>query len=413
MASGAAGDGGGSDACRGAPAGRGPADDVADDIFRASASPALNVPRDLAYGGAVLEEGGPEAGGAGSAPGPADAGAGPAVADGGALDVGGAQVLVRELGQYEQFEEPHGVVDQVELLAVEHIAARTPVHNASSCAERVQGAGLEAEQAAGRPDLPRTDGQPVAVAVDPKASEPGEGEEVDEEVAGIVAGDLPAEPTSTGEEEGVLQHQDVHQPAVDSKLHHCTEVMLAVEQEQAGLLMQDGSNQDADEQSPLHVQVKKEDEQMEVAEALEAADGEARMPTMLKTPAKPPSLDRGSEDQTQPESEPAIEASSSWEPGALTLSPVVRAQSSSPSPQSEKDEQGAEPRELAGEGGGSASEDQAQMPPPDREGWTAAWSSKHSVRVPPKLLSMAKRPKGLRFAAGVVLVEQRAADDVG
>ena len=69
----------------------------------------------------------------------------------------------------------------------------------------------------------------------------------------------------------------------------CTEVMLAVEQEQAGLLMQDGSNQDADEQSPLHVQVKKEDEQMEVAEALEAADGEARMPTMLKTPAKPPS----------------------------------------------------------------------------------------------------------------------------
>ena len=390
MVPGAAGDRGGGDACRGAPAGRGPADDVADDIFRASASPALNVPRDLAYGGAVLEEAGPEAGGAGSAPGPADAGAGPAVADGAALDVGGAQVLVRELGQYEQFEEPHGVVDQVELLAVEHIAARTPVHNASSCAEHVQGAGLEAEQAAGRPDLPRTDGQPVAVAVDPKASEPGEGEEVDEEVADIVAtGDLP-EPTSTGEEEGVLQHQDVHQPAVDSKLHHCTEVMLAVEQEQAGLLMQDGSNQDADEQSPLHVQVKKEDEEMEVAEALEAADGEARMPTMLKTPAKPPSLDRGSEDQTKPESEAAIEASSSWEPGALTLSPVVRAQSSSPSPQSEKDEKDAEPRELAGEGGGSASEDPAQLPPPDREGWTAAWSSKHSVRVPPKLLSMAR-----------------------
>ena len=63
----------------------------------------------------------------------------------------------------------------------------------------------------------------------------------------------PAAPAETGEEEGVLQHQDVHQPAVDSKLHHCTEVMLAVEQEQAGLLMQDGSNQDADEQSPLHV----------------------------------------------------------------------------------------------------------------------------------------------------------------
>ena len=207
MASGAAGDGGGGDACRGAPAGRGPADDVADDIFRASASPALNVPRDLAYGGVVLEEAGPEAGGAGSAPEPADAGAGPAVADGGALDVGGAQELVRELGQYEQFEEPHGVVDQVELLAVEHIVARTPVHNASSGDSCVQGAGLEAEQAAGRPDLPRTDGQPVAVAVDPKASEPGEGEEVDEEVADIVAtGDLP-EPTSTGEEEGL--HQDL------------------------------------------------------------------------------------------------------------------------------------------------------------------------------------------------------------
>ena len=55
MVPGAAGDGGRGDACRGAPAGRGPADDVADDIFRASASPALNVPRDLAYGGAVLE----------------------------------------------------------------------------------------------------------------------------------------------------------------------------------------------------------------------------------------------------------------------------------------------------------------------------------------------------------------------
>ena len=99
----------------------------------------------------------------------------------------------------------------------------------------------------------------VASAAPPSATRR---EEVDEEVAGIVAGDLPAEPTSTGEEEGVLQHQDVHQPAVDSKLHHCTEVMLAVEQEQAGLLMQDGSNQDADEQSPLHVQMKKEDEQM-------------------------------------------------------------------------------------------------------------------------------------------------------
>ena len=149
----------------------------------------------------------------------------------------------------------------MELLAVEHIAARTPVHNASSCAEHVhvQGAGLEAEQAAGRPDVPRTDGQPVAVAVDPKASEPGEGEEVDEEVAGIVAGDLPAEPTSTGEEEGVLQHQDVHQSAVESTPHHCTEVMLAVEQEQADMLILDSCNQDANEQSSLHVHMKKEE----------------------------------------------------------------------------------------------------------------------------------------------------------
>ena len=152
------------------------------------------------------------------------------------------------------------------------------------------------------------------------------------------------------------------------------------------MLILDSCNQDANEQSSSHVQMKKEDEEMEVAEALEAADSEARMPTMLKTPAKPLSLDRGSEDQATPEPEPAIEASSSgWEPGALTRSPVARAQSSSPSPQSEKDEKDAEPRELAVEGGASASEDPAQMLPPDRPGWTAAWSSKHRVRVPPKL----------------------------
>ena len=103
-----------------------------------------------------------------------------------------------------------------------------------------------------------------------------------------------------------------------------------------------------------------------------------------------PAIGGGGKPEENP-SEPAIEASSSgWEPGVLTRSPVARAQSSSPSPQSEKDEKGAEPRELAVEGGGSASEDPAQMLPPDRPGWTAAWSSKHRVRVPPKLLPKAK-----------------------
>eukprot|EP01045_Picozoa_sp_COSAG04_P004421 COSAG04_NODE_191_length_20909_cov_11.119077_15_plen_891_part_00 len=250
----------------------------------------------------------------------------------------------------------------MELLAVEHIAARTPVHNASSCAEHVQGAGLEAELAAGRPDLPRTDGQPAAVAVDPKACDRSEGEKVDEEVAGIVAADLP-EPTSAGE--GLLQHQDVPHLAAGSKLHHRAAAVLAVEQEQTRLRIQDSRKLNAGEQSSLHVQVKKEEmevlqattkkpqkstlkkgfldsspksarvdraadgadkkdgipkqssrtqlnvdhqslyvqmekeDEMDVVEALKAVESEARMPTMLKPPAKLPSLDRYSEDQAK------------------------------------------------------------------------------------------------------------------
>ena len=45
---------------------------------------------------------------------------------------------------------------------------------------------------------------------------------------------------------------------------------------------------------------------------------------MLQTPAKPPSLDRGSEDQTQPESEPAIAAFDSISAANSTEKPSER-----------------------------------------------------------------------------------------